>query len=149
MSKKTLTKTNQPEGGEMKNSRSLTDRIAQYKAAGWRIDADKIARKYGVSRGMAPDGEYDRYLPLPEGTIVQLSDHDKLVQQALDANQQIAAGALTISGIGHIPTAWIDYMGLERNNIMYKRAQQAAREELEKKYNCKLYARSGTRFIRV
>jgi hypothetical protein len=118
----------------MKNSRSLTERIAEYRADGWAIDADNTARKDGVSRGMAPDGEYDRWLLLPDGVDVQLSAHDQLVQQALSANREIATGALAVSGIGHIPSAWIDYAGLERNKVMYARAQQAAREELEKKF---------------
>lgn len=125
----------------MKNSRDIKARIAEYRKAGWEVIsgvATQVTSPGKVSVGMAPDGEYDTWIPLPVDAAVPcppglLSSHDVKVQRTLKVNELIARGSFEdLPGYGDLPSAWVDYAGMERNKDIYARAKKAALLELRR-----------------
>ena len=140
----------------MKNSRSLTERINEYKNAGWEICATATGEYYatrkGITVGMAPDGEYDVWLPLPVDAADTLArtDHDIKLERALALNARIAKGEIVnMFACGDCPSAWLDFAGNDRNKALFAAAKAAALTELRSESAGKLYKRVGCKFVRV
>lgn len=138
---------------KMKNSRSLVERVAEYRAAGWTVN-DMTAKINDMSigvlatttRGMTPDGIYDGWLPLPDDAIALPGEDD--VVEALAINHEIASGKRYYGVIGpQLPSTWIDHEGNDRNIRLYNEALLAAKADLAQ--GRKLYVRDGRRYIQI
>lgn len=136
----------------MKNSTSLKGRIEEYRKDGWKVDEkNRLAYKEDeigkISRYMAPDGEFDTWLPLPEDTSKKPTDHEKRVSKAVSINEKIKNGDIDVVIDRGLPSAWIDHEGLNRNFAIYTKALKHYKDKVEAQIG-KLYVRKGCRFVK-
>jgi len=135
----------------MNNSKSLPGRIAEYEKAGWTVNGimATVETKRSVKhRAMAPDGEYDVWLPLPDDALASSTNNKKL-SAVLALNARIEKGEI-VNGMScaDCPSAWIDFSGNERNKMLFTAAEKAAIERIMRD-NGQIYKRSGSRFVKL
>lgn len=131
----------------MINSTSLKSRQDEYRRHGWTINGDIATIKTKTSTKsiqMAPDGEYDCWLKLPD----KITDYyDDTIRGIVNFNDLIASGETDIKPDPAWPSAWVDYPGLARNKKIMAMAEKKVREKITE--GKQLYTRDGSRFARV
>ena len=142
----------------MKNSRNFEEKKAIYRELGWTVDEEGHATKrekfvmgdIKETRMITNDNKYDPWLPLPDDAQITAdlpTDIDDVLY-CQNINRRIATGEYIrhCDIRGNVPSAWIDYAQLERNNRLYQQAKEDAKAELRQ---LNLYRREGSRFVKI